>query len=207
MTPRPTLGLLFISLTICVFGGQGLASAQKPNRSLIQIEVTSVTASNSTLGMDPELKKMPWTKILRSLFAYQSYHMDKRVTQKTVCGRMLTFNLPGGLILHVAPMKIDGHRIDVIIDMFDAERPRMMNMHARLENRATLILGGPHYPPGMMIVMVNVTIVGSPPPQLHLPPPKAPLPRPSPSDKNTVPQLKPMVPSGPGEIAPISSQP
>jgi hypothetical protein len=108
-------------------------------------------------------------------------------------------------------MKIDGQRIEVIIDMFDAERPRMMNMHARLENGATLILGGPHYPPGMMIVMLNVAIVGMlppAPPHLRMPGPPVPQAQGSPPSSHAAPELEPGNPADPdGGLAPISAQP
>jgi hypothetical protein len=210
MIQRRSLSLPLLVMAAFFVARPALAAASKPEPSPIQIEVISVTASNSTLGMDPELKKTPWTQILRSLFAYQSYQMDSQSTQRTICRRMLTFSLPGGIILHVAPMKIDGERIEVIIDMFDAERPRMMNMHARLENGATLILGGPHYPPGMMIVMLNVAIVGMLPPalpHLRLPSPPAPQAQGSPAT-HAAPELEPAVPGDPdGGLAPISTHP
>lgn len=210
MIQRRSLSLPLLVMAAFLVARTASAAASKPEAPKIQIEVISVTASNSSLGMDPELKKTPWTQILRSLFAYQSYQMDSQVTQQTVCRRMLTFSLPGGLILHVAPMKIDGERIEVMIDMFEAERPRMVNMHARLENGATLILGGPHYPPGMMIVMLNVAIVGMlppAPPHLRLPSPPVPHAQGSPST-HAVPELEPAVPSDPdGGVAPISAHP
>jgi hypothetical protein len=207
MIQRRSLIFLLCVVAACVVAQPGSA-AQKPVTPPIQIEVISVTASNSTRGMDPQLEKIPWSRTLRSLFAYQSYQMDSRSRQQTVCGRMLSFNLPGGIILHVAPIRIDGQRINLIIDMFDAQRPQMMNMHAELPNQATLILGGPHYAPGMMIVLLNVGIVGAlhpAPPQPRLPAPRAPRIQPSPG--NTAPELVPTAPMNPGEVSPISTQP
>ncbi|MGA2412074.1 MAG: hypothetical protein ABSG46_17030 [Candidatus Binataceae bacterium] len=157
--------------------------------------------------MDPQLKKMPFSRILPPMLAYLSYHMDSRQKQRTVCGRMLSFNLPGGIILHVAPVKIDGQRIDLIIDMFDADRPRMVNMHALLENRATLILGGPHYAPGMMIVMLNVGIVGALPPAIPaIRPPQQRPPETSASPNGSkFPQAQPVSPPDLGGVAPIAA--
>jgi hypothetical protein len=210
MIQRRSLSLPLLVMAAYLVAQPGSAAAQKTASPPIQIEVISVTASNdANIGMDPKLKKMPWTQVLRSLFAYQSYQMDSRMTQRTVCRRMITFSLPGGIILHVAPMKIDGQRIDILIDMFDAERPRMMNMHAQLPNQATLILGGPHYPPGMMIVMLNVGIVGTLPPALphmHIPKLNPPQVQASPG-MSPAPDLEPQPPSTNGGIAPISTQP
>ncbi|HEX4210298.1 MAG TPA: hypothetical protein VHY56_07895 [Candidatus Binataceae bacterium] len=153
------------------------------------------------------MAKIPMTRILTSLFGYPSYHMDSKQTERTVCGRMLTFSLPAGHILHIAPLQIDGARLNMQIEMFDGDRPRL-GMHALMENRATLILGGPHYQLGMMIVMVNVHIVGSlppAPPQIHLPHPKIPPAGPSPNANAPVPDAG--VPSMPGGISPISTHP
>ena len=210
MIQQRSLCLPLLVVAALLVARSGSAASSKPESPPIQIEVISVTASNdANLGTDPKLLNTPWTRILRSLFAYQSYQMNSRSTQRTVCRRMLTFSLPGGIILHVAPMKIDGQRIDILIDMFDAERPRMMNMRAMLENNATLVLGGPHYAPGMMIVLLNVGIVGVLPPVLpkpNMPQAKAPAPESSPG-ANMAPEMQPEPPSDSGEISPISAQP
>jgi hypothetical protein len=210
MIQQRSLCLPLLVVAALLVARPGTAASSKPDSPPIQIEVISVTASNdANVGTDPKLLNTPWTRILRSLFAYESYQMNSRSTQRTVCRRMLTFSLPGGIILHVAPMKIDGQRIDILIDMFDAERPRMMNMRAMLENNATLVLGGPHYPPGMMIVLLNVGIVGSlppAPPRPNMPQAKAPAPQASPGP-NMAPEMQPGPPSDTSAIAPISTQP
>lgn len=204
---RRSLSFLLFAVAACIAAQADSAFAQKPEPPVIQIEIVSVTASSSTEGMDPELNKVPMAKLLQSLFGYPSYHMDSRSTQRTICGRMVTFSLPAGRILHIAPLNIDGERLNMDIDMFDGVRPRL-GMHALMENRATLILGGPHYSLGMIIVMVNVHIVGSlpqAPPQLHMP--RQRLPQASaPPDANPIPQTVPVAPYT-GEVSPISSQP
>jgi hypothetical protein len=207
MILRRSLSLLLFAVAACIIAQPGSALAQKPEPSTIQIEIVSVTASSSTEGMDPELNKVPMAKLLRSLFGYASYHMDSRSTQRTICGRMVTFSLPGGHILHIAPLNIDGERLNMQIDMFDGTRPRL-GMHALMENRATLILGGPRYSMGMIIVMVNVHIVGSlpqAPPQIRMPRHRLPQASASP-EANPIPQAVPVAPYT-GEVSPISAQP
>jgi len=204
---RRSLSILLLAVAAFITAQPGSAIAQKPEPPTIQIEIVSVTASSSTEGMDPELSKMPMAKLLRSLFGYHSYHMDSRSTQRTVCGRKVTFSLPAGRILHIAPLNIDGERLNMQIDMFDSMGPRL-SMHALMENRATLILGGPHYSLGMIIVMVNVHIVGSlpqAPPQIHMPPQRPPRVGASPGT-NPLPQNVPAAPYT-GEVSPISAQP
>jgi hypothetical protein len=207
MILQRSLGLLLLAAA-CVTALPGLAVAQKNNPQPIQIEVISVTASNSTLGMDPELKKIPMTRLLPSLFAYTSYHMDSSKIQRTVCGRMLTFSLPAGHLLHIAPLRIDGDRLKMQIELFDGNRPRL-GMQASMENRATLILGGPHYPLGMIIVMVSADIVGAlppAPPQLRMPrrrPPKATIPQGGTPDPQAGTPVLPDL----GGVSPISTKP
>lgn len=206
MIRRPSLSLLLVTMAACIFGGRGLAAAQKLNSPPIQIEIDSVTASNSPMGVDPKLKKMPLMKLLPAMFGYTSYHLDSRQTQRTVCGRILTFSLPAGRFLHIAPLKIDGERVNMEIVMFDGAEPRV-TMRVTMQNRSTLILGGPHYPLGMLIVMVNTGIVGAAPPALpKLAPPRAALPRASASPQaNTVPQAIPASPPDLNDLAPISA--
>jgi hypothetical protein len=208
MILQRSFGLLLLAVAACILAQPRPALAQKSNLPPVQIEVISVTASNSTLGMDPELKKIPMTRLLPSLFAYTSYHMDSSKTQRTVCGRMLTFSLPAGHLLHIAPLRIDGERLDMRIDMFDGNRPRV-GMQALMENHATLILGGPRYSLGMIIVMVNADIVGSlppAPPEVRIPPRRPPETR-GPQGSNLVPMPPAVDQSNPGEVSPISDQP
>jgi hypothetical protein len=208
MIVRRSLGLLLLAAAACIIAQPRSALAQKFSPPPIQIEVISVTASNSTLGMDPELKKIPMTRLLPSLFAYTSYHMDSSKTQRTVCGRMLTFSLPAGHLLHIAPLHIDGERLDMRIDMFDGNRPRV-GMQALMENHATLILGGPRYSLGMIIVMVNADIVGAlppVPPEVRIPPRRPSQPT-GPQGHNLVPEPPAVEQSNPGEVSPISAQP
>ena len=208
MILQRSLGLLLVAVAACFIAQPGPALAQKFTPPPIQIEVISVTASNSTLGMDPQLKKMPMTRLLPSLFAYTSYHMDSSKTQRTVCGRLLTFSLPAGHLLHIAPLRIDGQRLNMRIELFDGNRPRL-GMQAVMENHATLILGGPRYPLGMIIVMVNADIVGSlppAPPQIKMPR-RIPPPATKPQGSSQIPQAgTPELPDQ-GEVSPISAQP
>jgi len=203
MILQRSLGLLLLAAAACIVLQPGSALAQRFNPPPIQIEVISVTASNSSLGMDPELKKLPMTRLLPSLFAYTSYHKDSSKTQRTVCGRMLTFSLPAGHLLHIAPLRIDGERLNMQIELFDGDRPRV-GMQALMEDHATLILGGPRYPLGMIIVMINADIVGSLPPA----PPELRMPRQRlPQGGTAIPQSRPAEPSDPGAVSPISAQP
>jgi len=209
MLQRPSFSLLLLTMAACIVGGPGLAAAQKSNAPPVQIEVISVTATNSAIGIDPQLKKMPFTKILPSMFGYTSYHMDSRQMERTVCGRILTFILPAGRLIHIAPLTIDGNRVNMEIDMFEGDRQRI-DMHLTMENRSTLILGGPHYQLGMLIVMVKTGIVGSlppAPPRVTAKPPKG-----LPQDgalpgAAKVPQMVPSAPHSLDGVSPISAHP
>jgi hypothetical protein len=83
---------------------------------------------------------------------------------------MIAFTLPGGKILHVQPRAIDGDMIAMEIVLFDGTRP-MMTTDLKLKNNGTLIVGGPRYEQGMMIISIGASTGGTPPMQAQATPP------------------------------------
>ena len=80
---------------------------------------------------------------------------------------MIAFTLPGGKILHVQPRAIDGDMIAMEIVLFDGTRP-MMTTDLKLKNNGTLIVGGPRYEQGMMIISIGASTGGSHPMQAQV---------------------------------------
>ena len=69
-------------------------------------------------------------------------------------GGTLAFDLPGGRILHVEPSGIDGDMISMELVLFQGPRP-VMTTDLKLRNHGVLILGGPRYEQGMLIVEIG----------------------------------------------------
>jgi hypothetical protein len=152
MTLRPgSLTLLIIAIT--AFGMPGFCFAQ-PAPKQVFVYIDSVMAADTNEGTDPRLG--PMDKKLRGLFGFSTYSLIGHNEGQTDCGKMIAFTLPGGKILHVQPRAIDDDMIAMEIVLFDGTRP-MMTTDLKLKNNGTLIVGGPRYEQGMMIISIGAS--------------------------------------------------
>ncbi len=123
------------------------ASPQK-----IGLRVDSVVASDTNEGMDPQLT--PMGPRLHSLFNYTTFHLVNHQEHETPMGTLILFNLPGGRILHVQPRGIDGDMIMMEMTLFQGEQP-LMTTDLKLRNHGVLMVGGPRYEQGMLILSIS----------------------------------------------------
>jgi len=118
----------------------------------IGVRVDSMVASDTHEGVDTQLT--PMGPRLRSLFSYTTYHLVSHQERQTPMGTELSFDLPGGRILHVEPHGIDGDMIAMEVVLFQGERP-VMSTDLKLRNHGVLIVGGPRYEQGMLIISIG----------------------------------------------------
>jgi hypothetical protein len=166
MSLRPG-SLTFLIVVISAFGHAGVTGAQSTPK-LVNVYVDSVMAADTNEGTDPRLA--PMGQKLRGLFGFSTYSLIGHNEGETDCGKMIAFTLPGGKILHVQPRAIDGDMIAMEIVLFDGTRP-MMTTDLKLKNNGTLIVGGPRYEQGMMIISIGASTGGTPPVQAQATPP------------------------------------
>ena len=163
MTLRPgSLAFLIVALT--AFAMPGLTCAEEGPRQ-VTVYVDSVMAADTNGGTDPRLA--PMGAKLRGLFGFSTYSLIGHNEGQTDCGKMIAFQLPGGKILHVQPRAIDGDMIAMEIVLFDGTRP-LMTTDLKLKNNGTLIVGGPRYEQGMMIISIGASTGGSHPMQAQV---------------------------------------
>ncbi|HUO06427.1 MAG TPA: hypothetical protein VMU16_14610 [Candidatus Binataceae bacterium] len=149
--------LTLLSAAILAMGACGRAYAGNPPRPIL-IRVDSVLAAESNEGIDPRLGQM--RSMLQGAFSYTSYRLVNEQDQKTECGKMLSFTLPGGRILHVQPRAIDDGMIVMTIVLFEGARP-MMTTDLKLMDHGNIIVGGAHYQQGILIISIGAS-TGSP---------------------------------------------
>jgi len=166
MTLRPG-SLTFLIIAITAFGMPGRVCAQAGPKQ-VYIYIDSVMAADTNEGTDPKIA--PMAKKLQGLFGFSTYSLIVHNEGQTDCGKMIEFTLPGGKILHVQPRAIDGDMIAMEIVLFDGTRP-MMTTDLKLKNNGTLIVGGPRYEQGMMIISIGASTGGTPPMQARATPP------------------------------------
>jgi hypothetical protein len=175
MIERRTHVLLLAALALCVLALPSTASAQNVKPSTIRIRVDSVIATNTGQGMDLQLLSSGMADRLRAMFEYTTYRLVKHQERQTVCGRKVTFEMPGGRILHIAPLAVVGNMVSMELVLFEGTKP-VMTTDLRLINHALLVVGGPHYQQGMLITMISTDAPNQPidrgaPPQAMPPPP------------------------------------
>ncbi len=145
-------------------------------RRVILLRVDEVIAADTGEGVDERL--LPMGGRLESLFRYTTYRLVSHQVGSTECGQTAAFTLPGGWIVHVEPSAVRDNMIAMELMLFQGARP-MMTTDVRLRNHGMLIVGGPHYRQGMLIIPI-----GADAPELAMPP--APIPV---SPEGTVPEL------------------
>jgi hypothetical protein len=125
------------------------------------IHIKSVLATDIDEPVDPQLKELQ--RKLQLLFNFKAYHLESHRDAETQCGKMVEFTLQAGHILHVQPREIDGDMIDMEVVLFDGAKP-MLTTDFKLHNGGTLLLGGPRYQQGMLIITVGATAGPEPSP-------------------------------------------
>jgi len=153
---------------------------------IVLLHVDEVIAADTGEGIDERL--LPMGLRLQSIFRYTTYRLVSSQVGRTECGSAAAFTLPGGWIVHVEPNAVSDNMIAMELMLFQGARP-MMTTDLRLRNHGTLIVGGPRYQHGMLIIPIGADV-----PDLSAPPAAIPV---EPGGK-----APEMVPQGAGRPAP-----
>jgi hypothetical protein len=145
----------------------------------ILVQVTSISASmlpdaarskvDAGVQFDPQLK--PYSRNLRSLFAYERYTFLNRAEIAIEPGSALPFQLPEHFSLEVAPEKLEpggSDFIEMTITLFrdvprrsgrpsrrEPEREVVLRTRIRLKNGGTVLLGGPPIRSGVLVMALS----------------------------------------------------
>ena len=144
-------------------GGQGVieqkvrAANRSKHHQEVMLQVDEVIAADTGKGIDQRL--LPIGPRLESLFRYTTYRLVSHQVGHTECGRTAAFALPGGWIVHVAPNAVRDNMIAMELMLFEGARP-MMVTDISMRNHGMLIIGGPHYEQGMLIIPIGADAPG-----------------------------------------------
>ena len=161
---------------------------------IILLRVDEVLAADTGEGIDMRL--LPMGGRLESLFRYTTYRLISRQMGRTECGRTAAFTLPGGWIVHVAPSAVRDDMIAMELMLFNGAHP-MMTTDVRMRNHGMLIIGGPRYRQGMLIIPI-----GADAPELAMP--SGPI---SVAPEGTMPEATRPDTAAPGVAAPDAGTP
>ncbi len=129
---------------------------QLKNRSMpkltgmVALRVDSVLAANTEGGIDPRLQ--PLGRQLKSL-NYSTYRLIEQKKGETPCGKMTTFLLPGVAILNIEPLTADNDMIFMKLVFFLGDGHLIADL--KLMNHSGVLLGGPRYGEGTLIISVR----------------------------------------------------
>ena len=152
MYQRRSLSVALWLVALCALCAHGQASAQNKSAGTVKVRVDSVLATDTNEKIDARLPSEMLLRF-RSLFDFTAYHLLGREEQHIKCGHMISFSLPGGRILRVAPQSIGGGMIAMELVLFDGARP-VMTTDLKLMNHGILIVGGPRYQQGMLLTII-----------------------------------------------------
>lgn len=150
-----------IAVALLAHGAQQ-ACARSAQHNTVNIKVESVLATDTHKGMDATLASSPVGRSLKSIFDYSTYHLLKRDEEHTIFGQAVAFNLPGGRILHVAPISMEGNMIAMELVLFEGAH-LIMRTQLKLLNHGALILVGPRAPRETYITTIATETTGRPP--------------------------------------------
>jgi hypothetical protein len=137
------------------------ANDQQPAAKPVAFRIVSVLAANTNEGVDARLQ--PLGRQLQSLFPYSTYRLLSRQHQRIRCGRAITFTLPGGRILNLEPRGIEGNMIAMHLMLFQGAQP-VMTTDVKLANHGILMVGGPRYHDGWLIISIGADAFTNSPP-------------------------------------------
>lgn len=149
---RPNLTLLALITVVFAAHGHAIGASAPARGRRVSVHVDSVVASDTNEGVDTRLASMG--QRLHSLFNYSTYRLVSHQDSQTEIGNLVSFNLPGGRILHVQPREVVGDMISMELVLFQGERP-LMTTDLKLRDHGMLIVGGPRYEQGMLIISIG----------------------------------------------------
>jgi len=146
-------------IIVCALGANGRANAQEKPANPITIHVDSLVANDSHAATDAALMASTLGRRLRAAFDYSSYRLLRHQDEETQCGQAVAFNLPGGRILHVAPLEVEGGMIVMEMVLFEGAHV-MMRTELKMVQDGALILVGPRRPEETFITTIAVDVQG-----------------------------------------------
>ena len=114
----------------------------------VSIEVKTVMASDGEPYLDPRLSEM--AQELKGLFRYTAYRLlgsDRLTLQSRQTGNV---TLPGNRRLQITYQGVENRRVKLLLKMFK-NRNSVFETSIRLNNRSSIIVGGPRYKQGYLL--------------------------------------------------------
>lgn len=159
MPPRPTPARSLVPVlgVLAILAAVPPAAAQER----VVLEIGTVLATNSSDHFDAQLASM--REQLERLFRYSSYQLVKQEVSDVSCGKPASFEIPGGRRLRVMPKEARAGRVSLNVVLMKNSHV-LMNTDLSLGNRGMIMVGGPRYENGVLIIWIGARRTEGPSP-------------------------------------------
>ena|GEM_PF-642825 len=127
----------------------------------VALEVGTVLATSSSTHIDAQLASVRGQ--LERLFhakGYTSYRLVKQEKSEVSCGNPASFEIPGGRHLQVMAKDTRGGRVSLNVALVK-DRHTLMRTDLTLGKRGTIMVGGPRYEDGVLIIWIGARRMGA----------------------------------------------
>ncbi len=114
-------------------------------------EVRIILASNSDRGFDPRLLDLKNDLLALNYMSFQLLDQVGIALKKGETGRL---KIPGKRTLELTPTAFDQRKISMQVRMTE-KGSSLLNTRIRIENHGTVIIGGPSYEVGFLVLAVT----------------------------------------------------
>jgi len=141
---RPAVVVLLLLAALIV-------SAPARSQSSVSLTVQVIHASNAGTSVDPALAKI---RAQLGSMKYSNYQLLETRPFSTALGAKHTMPLPGGRTLDLYPFGLSGGSLELLVTITDGSK-RLLDTTFRLSNNGTILVGGPVYGEGVLLVAIS----------------------------------------------------
>ena len=138
--------------SLAVFLVLVLAAAMPARGQEFRTEVRVILASNSDQGFDPRLTDLKPDLLALNYMSFQLLDQAGLSLRRDQAGRLA---VPGGRRMTVVPRAMEGGKIGMDVEVTEG-KVSLVKTHLRIENHGTVIIGGPPYQAGFLLLAVSV---------------------------------------------------
>jgi hypothetical protein len=144
--------LLVTGVWLSGFVAAASADSSQHIGDAVEVRLGAVLASHQGQAFDQRLISL--RRQFDSLFQYSSYSLMGEESRRVKWMREAEFRLPGGRHLVVIPRGYKDGRVSLNLMFMQGVR-RLFNTEVALKNNGTLLIGGPSYRDGVLIIAIG----------------------------------------------------
>lgn len=127
----------------------------------VALEVGTILATTTTEHVDAQLATVQGQlERLSVTKGYTSYRLVKQEKSEVSCGNPASFEIPGGRRLEVMAKDTRGGRVSLNLALMK-DRHTLMRTDLTLGKRGTIMVGGPRYEDGVLIIWIGARRMGA----------------------------------------------